>query len=278
MKRTLYKYISVDSVEGVGRLKRLFDGWLYFSSPLQFNDPFELSPVEVPPKPADFEEIVDSVGFDASLVTPSGRKRIYRALADQITHASRPAVSLEWQRSLGVLCLSAKFDDLLMWAHYAKNHTGICVGFDSGVAPFNGAKEVEYSHERPALRRMDLSATDEERVRQVLLTKSSHWGYESEWRCIKRPISGDEREFYRRICAERPDAIEEVAAILSSEGGPGMYEFDHLAIRRVYFGARIDVSVRDSIICMLGEGNLRAKMFQMHLDARYYALRPEKLR
>ncbi len=36
-----------------------------------------------------------------------------------------------------------------MWSHYANNHTGICIGFDTEVSPFNSTKKVTYNGERP---------------------------------------------------------------------------------------------------------------------------------
>ena len=47
---------------------------------------------------------------------------------------------------LGMLCLSERPDDILMWSHYAGSHTGFCLEFDKvGLKEFWGFCEpVEY--------------------------------------------------------------------------------------------------------------------------------------
>jgi len=31
----------------------------------------------------------------------------------------------------GIIALSSRWDSILMWSHYANNHKGYCIGFDS---------------------------------------------------------------------------------------------------------------------------------------------------
>jgi hypothetical protein len=40
-------------------------------------------------------------------------------------------------QSVGILCLSEMRDSLLMWGHYADNHRGLVIGFDSDHPFFN---------------------------------------------------------------------------------------------------------------------------------------------
>ena len=84
-----------------------------------------------------------------------------------------------------VFCsFSQKANDILMWSHYAEEHTGIVIGFDSSC--FDRLYKVFYSDKRV---RLPLSSTVSGEVmksfaEKVMTTKSSQWQYEEEWRRI----------------------------------------------------------------------------------------------
>ncbi len=40
--------------------------------------------------------------------------------------------------SIGVICFSSNYDNILMWSHYANNHKGICIEFDLNDSFFHG--------------------------------------------------------------------------------------------------------------------------------------------
>lgn len=44
-----------------------------------------------------------------------------------------------------VLCLSKNKDSILMWSHYAQNHTGVVIGFDKNYRFMKNACEIQYS-------------------------------------------------------------------------------------------------------------------------------------
>lgn len=93
---------------------------------------------------------------------------------------------------LGVFCLSEVPDNLLMWAHYARSHTGFVVEFDALHPSFHEQKSEEddmrhirrvyYRDSRPSAPLSEMSAIE------LFLVKSSHWSYEREWRLV-RPLS-----------------------------------------------------------------------------------------
>ena len=82
----------------------------------------------------------------------------------------------------GVFCVSAKHDDILMWSHYADHHRGICLEFDGGGKFAAHAQPVRYSKERVPINPYRDSA--DTMLEKAMLTKSSHWAYESEWRLL----------------------------------------------------------------------------------------------
>ncbi len=74
-----------------------------------------------------------------------------------------------------------------MWAHYADNHKGICLGFDLPIGSEDGdpyAYKIKY---KKKLIPMDSRVFTDEAYRQKMReiaskTKSKHWKYEKEWR------------------------------------------------------------------------------------------------
>ncbi len=71
----------------------------------------------------------------------------------------------------------------LMWSHYAKNHTGICLEFHVSNHLFLKAMPVSYEIKYPQFH-ID---TMYEHATQVVLTKADCWRYEDEFRLIASP-------------------------------------------------------------------------------------------
>ncbi len=132
----------------------LLDGKLILSDPSSFNDPFD-SQLDVSLDKDDSNQpIPDCVGM------------FYR-----------------------MICLSEKWDSLLMWGHYACSHKGICLKLhvDPSTLPYaeDILEPVRYSthYQNYAT---DLNQGDITALRTYLLTKSVDWLYEKEWRYITR--------------------------------------------------------------------------------------------
>ncbi|MFZ4286920.1 DUF2971 domain-containing protein [Variovorax sp. HJSM1_2] len=87
-----------------------------------------------------------------------------------------------WEKSLGVLCFGKHWKSPVMWAHYARSHTGVCLGFD---VPDEMPKQIIYEPERikwavdlaKPIRGIDISLLE-----KVITTKYAQWAYEEEWR------------------------------------------------------------------------------------------------
>lgn len=113
--------------------------------------------------------------------------------------------------AVGIFSLSQVPDDPLMWAHYAKDHKGICLGFeitdDSVLADVERCLHVEYTNSTPkiseqlkseltisfdekgALRTESRLAFSDPSLRAAISTKGPEWEYEKEWRYVE-PIAG----------------------------------------------------------------------------------------
>ncbi len=115
-----------------------------------------------------------------------------------------------------VICFSAAYNNLIMWSHYSKNHTGILIGFDTDLIIANEEQKlsefvdnVEYLDtmiEIPA-NFMVLSAEEREKiVTKNTYRKYTDWKYEDEYRAL---VEFDHTE-NKRYVDIAPKAIFEV--------------------------------------------------------------------
>lgn len=97
-----------------------------------------------------------------------------------------------WVKTLGFVSFSDNWKSPLMWGHYAKNHTGVCLGIE---VPDQRPMKVSYEPHRLQVL-LEISpleaAVDEEVIKQVVTTKFKDWEYEREWRCIEKLANKDE--------------------------------------------------------------------------------------
>lgn len=143
--QTLYKYRPYEGInvsENYGT-RVLTEFELYASSPSKFNDPFDLA--------LPYKYTRDSFTLDnflrryVDLYNSSGKKKksnselLYEGTDKYNFIINNPekhwndnfeAIVEMDSKFYGVLSLTAKSDDILMWSHYADHHKGFCVGID----------------------------------------------------------------------------------------------------------------------------------------------------
>ncbi|GKW24381.1 hypothetical protein PEC311524_19750 [Pectobacterium carotovorum subsp. carotovorum] len=85
-----------------------------------------------------------------------------------------------------VLCLSERFDSLLMWGHYSYSHTGFVLELDNDNDFFHQRRtdEDEYGFLRKVKYKKEIDVIDpfSNEVVEYFLSKSEDWEYELEWR------------------------------------------------------------------------------------------------
>ena len=190
-----YKYRSMNSTESVERVERIvLHDEVYFASAKSFNDPFDLNPafsLQASPEQQRADFIRMSRKFNPSLTDPEHEAEATRVMAtslsatdvDTTTNVIQFAVRQHLIESVGAFCVSERCNDLLMWAHYADSHRGVCLEFDGAGGLMASAQQVTYSLTRPAINHYE-----DERLTMLakaLLTKSAHWAYEAEWRLLR---------------------------------------------------------------------------------------------
>jgi Protein of unknown function (DUF2971) len=84
----------------------------------------------------------------------------------------------------GLLCFSERWDNPVLWSHYADKHRGICLGFEIDEQRLQA---ISYVNKRPTLR----IPPNLEDANKLLFTKYRDWKYEEEWRSW---IKIDERD------------------------------------------------------------------------------------
>lgn len=190
----LYKYMSMEG-DKLGRVRDvLCNHHVYCSAAKWFNDPFDLRPVfdlQAPNKAMrkGLERTAKRLEPHLSRAERRAKSRQMlkeslgaRCLAD--TQASfEEGMATFLTEKVGVLCLTTKSDDILMWSHYADAHRGVCLEFEVGENFAGEAQKVRYSNDRvPIVPYVDDTANA---MSKALLTKSSHWSYEDEWRYLR---------------------------------------------------------------------------------------------
>jgi hypothetical protein len=244
--RMLWRYRSTDEHQ----LKDLFEySRCYFSSPSDLNDPFDCTPALRSPTSADLLGYVLRRGQRHFNSVDSSKRRLLKreVRKRQQSPAFREAALEHAIARYGVLCLSEAPDSLLMWAHYADNHKGFCVGFDCSnpeAMPIGLAMQVEYVAERPQVNPLTLYQEDPgDLVRQCFLIKSRHWEYEREWRLI-------------------------------TDGGIGHHSFDRHLLRRVHLGCNMSDQDRDALLGRLRDwpDSLRPEVYRVRLHRQRFEL------
>lgn len=126
----------------------------------------------------------------------------------------------EFRLKFRVYCVSEVHNDILMWAHYADCHRGAVIKhkclteFDRAIC---AALPVKYEAEIPVIANIDeyvLHLTGQRNLDLTELftmfatTKSPHWSYEKEWRCISYDSLNDGSLFeFSSILPEEIEAI-----------------------------------------------------------------------
>jgi hypothetical protein len=163
----LYKYCPWNSNKHIKN--NLKNSILYFQKPDLLNDPFDV--------------------FPAAEITKSNNTLAAEDLSAALIHKIR--------NSIGVCCFTTDPKSLVMWAHYADKHSGICLCFDfpddkSIISPSPNwtdlqskanisitPQSVTYARARP---KMNLFSGSN--LTSFFLTKYEAWDYEKEYRAF----------------------------------------------------------------------------------------------
>lgn len=207
----LYRFQPV-CVPGDDRLSSLKKNEVWFSDPARFNDPFDLRP--------NIRDLVPDHWCNNEEFTLARRKALASLLSDgnayqgalfidsalmgnfQVWASDEADDELDWDHRLraaidariaqfGVVCLTPRLDNLLMWAHYANNGQGFCIEYEvdwGHQTPDIRYVPVQYSSSVPELCFSEAMFTPHQFLQRVMASKHSDWAYEQEVRlvCLNR--------------------------------------------------------------------------------------------
>jgi len=96
------------------------------------------------------------------------------------------SLTRDYNDKVGILSLTATPAHTLMWSHYADSHKGVCLEFCTSEGSFfSRAQSVNYAQDFPHLEILRLiNDADFREATPWILTKSSDWSYEREWRVL----------------------------------------------------------------------------------------------
>lgn len=202
-----YKYRPlIDDTKSNGinenTLRLLEYGELYFSKPRQFNDPFDCKiNYDTNISSKDILQLFRRKALD--------EKIIQKKLKDFSENHEKFISLLTNQRQsdyLNILCFSKDEKNILMWSHYAKNHTGICIGLKTypieegycikiekgsiKISQVIGVDDgdlifpisIEYTNNMP--QKYNVGQGNQDILLQFMTRKALCWKYEKESRII----------------------------------------------------------------------------------------------
>ncbi len=158
--RYLYQYSPANKKT----INNLATNCVWFSKPINFNDPFDCD-VNLPmTEPVD-EELLglcnyirgqerDKDTFDQKFLDLDGQPNL--AFRNYLVIRAQNEFDTAQRKILtetGIVCLSTvpfaswstEHSSVLMWSHYTHKHTGFCLEFDTTYEPFYNAAEVNYA-------------------------------------------------------------------------------------------------------------------------------------
>ena len=150
----VYKYKPVDNIAYVCDI--LKNNRLYLPKVDELNDPLEG---------------INDLNFGAC----GNSYSVMEGRCDEVWPAYKDALN-----KFGIVSLTQRNDNILMWSHYANNFSGICIGFAEDKT-FEKALKVKYSSKRY---QVDPNISLEKNAIKSLLFKNIDWKYEQEKRIV----------------------------------------------------------------------------------------------
>jgi len=168
----IYKFRKGDDWD----IKNLKNDILKMTSAIKFNDPFD-SVISVINKDTFLEEFLllsEHPEFNEILKAKSIEELCENMHKDLYPHYE------DFLKKTQICCFSSTIDSILMWSHYANEHKGFCIEYDTKMLlkRLLPLYPVKYSNKMP------IWETGNDNFKRGVYTKASEWEYENEWRVI----------------------------------------------------------------------------------------------
>ncbi|MEZ9174635.1 DUF2971 domain-containing protein [Vibrio kanaloae] len=219
--KALFKYRSLRAgVDADGKpiynkntIKMLQENTAWMANPNTFNDPFDCNyrPLSADIKNGDklFSKNIELTEVEAAIYQAYKNKptqeeeiKMLFRLTEYRNNQIQNAV-----QSHRVFSLSEDWDQILLWSHYADNHSGVCLGYErseGSLLSSNMCRPVRYRKRylrydhSDYLNFLERNSTNSgpwqdgfNIITNALFTKSEDWFYEKEWRLVQRLLIFD---------------------------------------------------------------------------------------
>lgn len=154
-------------------LMEVRDEYLHYSSPLDFNDPFD-----------SMYSMQDAERFLDDPELGSIRPDLYRLMVEYAKNSFSDNLRAALSR-VRICCFSAVNDSLSMWSHYSDNHRGICIEYGVWELERNGIRPHKVAYSQKMMVRPFRDTSEEHKLAKAILNKSREYAIEREYRDIK---------------------------------------------------------------------------------------------
>ncbi len=204
----IYKYMrAVDTPEKrlSSKLQSVIENSIWiFSHPATFNDPFE-GTIPIKCSPDSREEYLKQYSIIAQKRCGKDSSRMNR-VNEMIDFGLPLEQGIVW-------CAAKNNDNQLLWAHYADNHKGICLGYEipddaptliRDISTIPSVSEpnvncmcgwVKYKRKRPYMLVKENIIKNNYKIKDAYFIKPRYWKYEKEWRMVVYYDFGCNRAF-----------------------------------------------------------------------------------
>lgn len=195
----VYRYRQLSTDKHVGYLvASIVKGEFFANTPATFNDPFDCCP-SITMEATEGELVANFCRVNVNTF-PDQMQRVAEGVmwaravlaGDPQTLAHHKKATETFQHNLmntwGAVSLAERWDCELMWGHYANCHTGACLELDtSHIGQDLSFGQVVYTKDRVPLNMVTGDRDIPRMIEATMLTKSSVWSYEKEWRILRAP-------------------------------------------------------------------------------------------
>ncbi|WP_365894676.1 DUF2971 domain-containing protein [uncultured Sphingomonas sp.] len=242
----LFKYRSLEGPYGRDTARDIIlHNRMYWQSPASFNDPFDCAPtVQWSMSKLRQESFISQAArssISSSRYDRRVQKREIRARGRRQNAILMRDSLRDLLKSSAVTCFSSLPDSVLMWAHYANSHKGICFVFHERLDPNPWlAFDVKYEKDRPIIE--GTRTFDEQSFEDAVLTKAIDWEYEREKRMV------------------------------DYGSPPGHRKFPPEVLCGVIFGAKMSTDDRKFVEGLLSQSPLNLKQYDAKISDTHFAL------
>jgi len=267
VREAVFKYLGAQP----NHLDVLRNLKIRFSQPSALNDPLDCIPSISPP--SSLSKFLDRVLEKSQRALTEISEEQFREAKQSVLgmYSEHPSILVdknaeyfrEKLEEIGVLSLGDRRNNMALWAHYAEEHRGFVVEFNSGYTPF--IKKEGDINEEGVLRkvlyretRAEFSLDCQELPPDLLHIKRRDWEYEGEIRMVRRLINCDS---------------------VIRETGVHLWDLDPRAVVRIDIGHAASEELIEELKRIIWPNSPleHVELYQCHLDSSPDGIKYERL-